>query len=267
MGHFCTICQRTWPTRSSFYAHLRRLHRNPRPNANVHYEYHHKLNGTYLLSLLFRNINVAPALPCDRDGHFLDDGAPPPPHPARLQTDWSPFENRPAFQFAEFAFEKSHTSTQDLNEQLRLWEAYNILKGNEGTMYDSMKDVLSTIDDISLGDLPWSSFHVRYTGPIDEDSPSWKRHVYTVHTRDTLAVQANFLKNQDFAGAFDYRPFRAYTQGGSRQWSNLMSGQWAWKQAVSPLLVLFVFSLTCRTPTSRMKSQRIRTPTAPCYVL
>ncbi|KAJ3474086.1 hypothetical protein NLI96_g12658 [Meripilus lineatus] len=215
MGHFCTICQRTWPTRSGFFDHLRRIHRSSKPDVNVVYEYHPQLN----------------ARPCDCDGHFLDEGTPPPPRPIPPQNDWSPFENRPAFQFAEFAFEKCHTSAQDINELLRMWQAYNILKGDDSTMYDSLNDVLSTIDNIPLGDLPWSSFNVRYTGPIDEDSPSWKRHVYTVHTRNTFAVQANFLKNQDFARAFDRVPFRAYAQNGSRQWSNLMSGQWAWKQA------------------------------------
>ncbi|KAJ3475789.1 hypothetical protein NLI96_g11604 [Meripilus lineatus] len=98
-------------------------------------------------------------------------------------------------------------------------------------MYTSMKDVVDTIDNITLGDLPWSSFNVRYTGPTNEDLPSWMRQIYTVHMRDTLAVQANFLKNEDFAAAFDYAPFRAYTPQGARRWSNLMSGNWAWKQA------------------------------------
>lgn len=156
----------------------------------------------------------------------------PLPAPVPPQNDWSPFENRPAFEFAEFAFEKTHTSAQDLNDQLRMWEAYNVLKGNNSTMYSSTKDILSTIDNIALGDLPWSSFKVRYNGPTNEDSPAWMRCVYTVHTRDTFTVQANFLKNQDFAGAIDYVPFRAFTQNGARRWSNLLSGNWAWKQAV-----------------------------------
>ncbi|KAJ3473706.1 hypothetical protein NLI96_g12866 [Meripilus lineatus] len=216
MGYFCTKCERTWPTRSGFYAHLRRLHQNRKPpSPGLVYSHHPKLNG----------------LPCDRDGNFLDEGAPPPPRPMPLPTDWTPFENRPAFHFAEFAFEKTRMSTEDLNEQLRLWQAYNLLTGNESTMYNSVKDVLTTIDQIPLGDLPWTSFNVRYTGPVNDNSPSWMHQVYTVHMRDTFAVQTNLLKNQDFAGAFDYVPYRAYSQDGRRHWSNLMSGQWSWKQA------------------------------------
>lgn len=186
-----------------------------------------------LLPLFLETDSRVVGLPCDRDGNFLDEGAPPPPRPMPLPTDWTPFENRPAFHFAEFAFEKTRMSTEDLNEQLRLWQAYNLLTGNESTMYNSVKDVLTTIDQIPLGDLPWTSFNVRYTGPVNDNSPSWMHQVYTVHMRDTFAVQTNLLKNQDFAGAFDYVPYRAYSQDGRRHWSNLMSGQWSWKQAVS----------------------------------
>lgn len=173
------------------------------------------------------------ALPCDEQGNFLPKDAPPPPPPVRLPTDWSPFENRPAFEFAEFTFEKSHASTADVNAQLRMWQAYNLLKGHDTTMYDSMQDVLNTIDDIAVGDLPWSSFDVRYTGAVDHHSPSWMRQTYTVYTRDTLAVQQSILENQDFAGGIDYIPYQAFTEGGARQWCNLMSANWAWKQAVS----------------------------------
>lgn len=236
MGYFCTKCERTWPTRSGFHDHLRRLHQNRKPSSpGLVLTHHPKLNGMFhLTSHLFLETNSRiPGLPCDRDGNFLDEGTLPPPRPMPLPTDWSPFENRPAFQFAEFAFEKTRMSAEDINEQLQLGQAYNILKGNGSTMYSSVKDVLTTIDQIPLGDLPWMSFKVRYTGPVDEDSPSWMHEAYTVYTRDTFAVQTNLLKNQDFAGTFDYAPYRAYSQDGRRHWSNLMSGQWSWKQAVS----------------------------------
>lgn len=174
-----------------------------------------------------------PALPCDKDGAFLAENSPPPPRAIRLPTDWSPFENRPAFEYAEYAFEKTHTSVDDLNTQLRLWAAYNIAKGHDNIMFSSHHNVLTTIDEIPLGDLPWSSFNVRYTGPLDERSPSWQHQVYTVYTRNTFAVQQAILQNEDFAQMFDYVPYEVYTEAGSRQWCNLLSGHWAWKQSVS----------------------------------
>ncbi|KAJ3477295.1 hypothetical protein NLI96_g10564 [Meripilus lineatus] len=216
MGHFCSLCARTWPTRRGFQDHLRQFHRNPRPpSSNLVFRFHNKLN----------------ALPCDKDGAFLAENSPPPPRAIRLPTDWSPFENRPAFEYAEYAFEKTHTSVDDLNTQLRLWAAYNIAKGHDNIMFSSHHNVLTTIDEIPLGDLPWSSFNVRYTGPLDERSPSWQHQVYTVYTRNTFAVQQAILQNEDFAQMFDYVPYEAYTEAGSRQWCNLLSGHWAWKQS------------------------------------
>ncbi|KAJ3475333.1 hypothetical protein NLI96_g11907 [Meripilus lineatus] len=98
-------------------------------------------------------------------------------------------------------------------------------------MYETVDDVLADIDAIPHGDLPWTSFNVRYNGPVDADSPSWMHETYTVHARDTFAVQQQFLANQDFANGFDYTPYEAYTHDGNRTWSNLLSGRWAWKQA------------------------------------
>ena len=43
------------------------------------------------------------------------------------------------------------------------------------------------------------------------------------------------LANQDFHGFFDYAPFRQYDDKGIRRYEHLMSGDWAWKQAVSAL--------------------------------
>ncbi|KAJ3491298.1 hypothetical protein NLI96_g824 [Meripilus lineatus] len=216
MGYFCSLCERTWPTRTGFQTHLRNYHRAERPHQPaLEYKFHKKLN----------------ALPCDEDGNFLIEGEPPLPQQPPPPDDWSPFENRAAFEFAEFAFEKSLSSAEDLNSQLRIWAAWCLQKGIDGTMYNDVDDILSHIDEIPFGDAAWSSFDVRYTGPVDENSPSWKRQTYTIHTRNTYEVQETFLKNQDFAKAFDYVPYEAYTPEGARKWSNLLSGRWAWKQA------------------------------------
>ncbi|KAJ3473741.1 hypothetical protein NLI96_g12846 [Meripilus lineatus] len=216
MGYYCSLCARTWLTHRGFQDHLRQNHRNQKPPPpDLTFRFHNKLN----------------ALPCDEDGNFLADNTPPPPRSIRQPTDWSPFENRPAFEYAEYAFEKIHTSVSDLNTQLNLWAAYNLAKGHDDTMFSSHHDVLTTIDEIPLGDLPWSSFNVRYTGPADGRSPSWKHQVYTVHTRNTFAVQQSILQNEDFVQTFDYVPYEAYTESGDRQWCNLLSGHWAWKQS------------------------------------
>ena len=41
------------------------------------------------------------------------------------------------------------------------------------------------------------------------------------------------LGNPDFAKDVDYSPLRQYDGKGIRQYENFMSGDWAWKQAVT----------------------------------
>lgn len=113
------------------------------------------------------------------------------------------------------------------------------MQGNDEAIFNNTEDLLDTIDEIELGDLPWTSFTMKYVGPLDENSPSWKRKSYMVHTRNPLMVVENFLKNQDFATSIDYSPFEEYVDG-KRIWSNLLSGNWAWKEAVSTYSLLIV---------------------------
>lgn len=91
-------------------------------------------------------------------------------------------------------------------------------------MFDSVDNVLSRINEIPLGDTQWSSFSICYCGHLNADSLAWKREMHTIHMRNTLNVQEHFLKNQDFANAFDYVPFQAFSKDGQRKWSSLLSG-------------------------------------------
>ncbi len=177
-------------------------------------------------------LTYATALPCDRDGIYLNKNTLPPPRHTPPSTDWSPFSDRPSFEFAERAFEKCTTSRENVDHELRVWASWFLLQGHNATMYRDVDHLLATIDAIPLGDIPWYSFSMRYTGPINGDSPSWKTATYTVHARNTFAVQAYLLQNQDFVQGFNYIPYKAYTSNGDRVWTNLMSGEWAWKRAV-----------------------------------
>ena len=41
------------------------------------------------------------------------------------------------------------------------------------------------------------------------------------------------LANPDFNGKIDYTPNQVFGPTGKQEWSNVMTGNWAWKQAVS----------------------------------
>jgi hypothetical protein len=69
-------------------------------------------------------------------------------------------------------------------------------------------------------------------------------------TRDICSVLHEQTSCTDFDGQWDYVPFMDFNSEGDRTWTNLMSGDWAAKQAVRDLY-LFIYSCfshwVCRT--------------------
>lgn len=139
------------------------------------------------------------------------------------------------FEFAEWHFEKVQTSRGDLNEILRNYAAQRVLEtGNPHAEapFQSADDMYATLDSIPYGEAAWTTFNLRYTGPISPDTPSWKLQTYTIYTRNTLRVAEGIAACSDFIGRWDYAPYEEYSAPGCRQFSNVMSGTWAFKKAV-----------------------------------
>jgi Plavaka transposase len=99
----------------------------------------------------------------------------------------------------------------------------------------------STIDSIKVGDVPWQSFSVSYNGEIPEDAPAWMTTQDEVCYCNPLLVMEQQLGNEDFDGQMDFAPKRIF-QDGKRQYTDLMSGNWAWEQAVRGFASVFIFS-------------------------
>lgn len=100
--------------------------------------------------------------------------------------------------------------------------------------FDGHADLLKTIDGISLGEVPWESFTGRYNGalPATGPIPEWMTTDFQVHFRDVHALARNMLSNPDFKDSFDLAPFQEF-EDEERRWSDFMSGNWAWREAVS----------------------------------
>ncbi len=47
------------------------------------------------------------------------------------------------------------------------------------------------------------------------------------------------LANPDYKGSMDFSLYRAFDKDGTHQYQHLMSGDWAWEQAASPLLFYY----------------------------
>ncbi|KAI9069864.1 hypothetical protein FKP32DRAFT_1558895 [Trametes sanguinea] len=214
MARLCRLCpnRRGFLTPRGLLQHRRLVHNHPRPPA------------------LRSNFRVHPHLtgrPCNEDGEFLPAGQAPPPRPDDI--DWRPFPDRPSFEYAELVFEHAHLSEGTVNALLKILAAKHVVDGmpDYSTIYASYEDIEAAIDAIPYGDLKWRTFAIRYSDPIDADSPSWKRTVYYLHARNTLQVAESLSASPDFDGKFDVAPYEEYIGENCRQVSDLMSGQWA----------------------------------------
>jgi hypothetical protein len=133
----------------------------------------------------------------------------------------------------------------DIDTLCDLWAA-SMLKYNGAAPFAGHRDLYSCIDEVKVGDVRWSSFKLSYKDqlPAGDESPSWMTAEYEVWYRNPHEVVKNMLANTDFDGEMDSAPYRDYDANGDRQYSNFMSADWAWKQAVM-LILAIPFTVAC----------------------
>ncbi|KAG1863920.1 hypothetical protein F4604DRAFT_1882154 [Suillus subluteus] len=169
--------------------------------------------------------------PCTADGEFLPHGTPPTPMPPKAPDDWSPYRNRLEFEMAKFAFKKCHMSAKNLDFLCDLMAA-TLVKHHDVPPFADHKDLHNVIDVTQLGDVPWQSFSVQYTGECPEVVPPWMDDEFEVWYRDPHVMAHNILANPTFKNEIDYTPFREYDAADDMcHWKDFMSRDWAWQQA------------------------------------
>jgi hypothetical protein len=127
-------------------------------------------------------------------------------------------------------------SAGNVDHLMMLWEAGVSTSGDDPPFFNH-NDLYNTIDAIPIGGVPWQNFSVSYTSSQPAtDVPSWMEQTYDIYFRDPHQLFQNMLANPTFAKDFNYTPLRIFDINGSRRYENFMSGDWAWKQAVSLLL-------------------------------
>ncbi|KAJ3551631.1 hypothetical protein NM688_g4593 [Phlebia brevispora] len=171
--------------------------------------------------------------PCDETGTFLDSASLRshlPPAPDGIPGDWGSFGDRLTFELAEFLFKKEQMPQNNINHLLRLWAASLLPYGAAPPLAD-FEEMHAVIDGCSHGDAPWSAFTAAYRGPKPPNPPSWMTATYEVWHRNARVCARNMLSNPDFAKEFDTTPYREYDSKLERRYTNLMSGDWSWRQA------------------------------------
>jgi Plavaka transposase len=163
------------------------------------------------------------------DGYDLEPGAAPPNHSGGSQPDWSPFTSQVQFETADFLFKKVEMSHADTDTLMRLWATTT---PDGCAPFSNHQEMLSTVDAIDAGDIPWQSFSAKYSGTAPPTNPpDWMLKEYTVYFRDPLAVVRSMVSNPEFKNQFDHAPYREFEDGVRRR-TDLMSGDWAWEHAV-----------------------------------
>ena len=187
---------------------------------------------------------------CDIDGNELPPNSPPPDSaPQRSSDDWSPYESRIQFELADFLYRRNQMSEGDTDFLLDIIDALLVLHDGQAPFrhHTNMQDI---IDATTVGEASWDHFTLNYNGPLpegvsQEDIPQWMTEEHEVWYHNPVTLLENLLSNPDFKDEFDYVPYQERTADGSHRFRDFMSGNWLWRQAVSPLLILYsITSLT-----------------------
>lgn len=133
----------------------------------------------------------------------------------------------------------------NINRLLDLWAAH-VLRFGEKPPFVNQQDLYATIDSTPFAGALWQAFKCKYTGPRPNvDVPPWMDEEYEVCFCDARDAVRIILANPSFGHEFDVAPYREYCANGDRRYSQVMSGNWAWRQAVRQSLV---HAVSCSRP-------------------
>jgi hypothetical protein len=216
-------------------------------------KFHPLLDGKSILPIYRDSLTDAGfhvGQPCDDAGYDLPRNSSPPPEEQHANDDYFPYSCRAEFELADFLFRKDHMGGKKISELMDIWVAYQQFKGAETEPeppFANAQDLYNAIDSTEIGAVPWQAFSVHFDGEVandpDSEVPQWKTRLYEVWFRDPLLIAEAQIGNKAFGDEMDYGPKREFSRAGRRQYSDFMSGNWAWQQAVCYINYIFELSL------------------------
>ncbi|KAH6916719.1 hypothetical protein BKA70DRAFT_1091373, partial [Coprinopsis sp. MPI-PUGE-AT-0042] len=139
------------------------------------------------------------------------------------------------FDWAHYHVVECGSSEAKIKKGLDLWLAAKVQATGdpecEGLPWASAQELYETVDEIQAGDAPFKTVHFRYSGPLPSNPPNWMTEEYELCVRDTRQVVHNTLATADYANEFNPHPYRQFHSNRDRIYSNLLSADWAWKEA------------------------------------
>jgi len=160
-------------------------------------------------------------------------------------TDWGAFESKEGFEIAELVYSRARMSQNNIDNLLKICSGKQV-------PFSDHKELYTAIDSIAVGEVPWQSFSVQYNGAHGDDGdvarPKWMSDVHEIFYRDPRLVIHEILANPDFRDGMDFAPYRVFDEDRVRTYQHLMSGDWAWEQAVSSLFLQAIGQMFWFTP-------------------
>ena len=137
-------------------------------------------------------------------------------------------------------------SAGNINTILSFWRTSLATHGEEPPFLNT-NHMYKIINSTPLGDLAWESFSLQYSGPQPpgDNIPLWMNVMHNVWFQNPHALVHNMLSNPEFDSGFHYAPFQKHNVHGVHHFSDFMSTNWAWNQAVSSCYRLILFYLNC----------------------
>jgi Plavaka transposase len=165
-------------------------------------------------------------------------GTLPPPRATAARGDWTPFKTEFQFRLADLLYRRAEVSASNIDTLLEIW-AESVAEFGASAPFSSHVEMHAIIDSSKVADAPWQCFETGFADPVDESAPAWMHTTYEVWYRDPETVVSGMLANPDFDGQFDLRPYIDLDAKGSRRWSNIMSGNIAWRHSVRDSISMF----------------------------
>lgn len=220
-------CKSAW----GLTQHINSFHRQQSPVSGQHASplvdvrrwTHPRLTGEQVShlcwALLTFKFSIHSARPCDENGDYLSSGSrsqPQQPFDATPENTFHPFEDRLAFEFADFHFFEQQSSAAAIDRALQLWAAQSAKNGFDDVPWKSASNIYATIDEVRQGDNPWKSVVFRYQGSVPENPPKWMTGGFELVTRNICSVLQEQIACTDFNGHWDYVPFMEFNHAGDR---------------------------------------------------
>ena len=170
-------------------------------------------------------------MPCDGLGNDITQDTPTAPALPPLE-GWFPFHDEQAFKLADLLFRRTQMPAAQINDLLTLW-AHHDGMADQGAPFTNHADMYRAIDAIPLGEVAWQSFSITYSGEVPASNPPpWMVQNYDVWFCNPHTLVLNQLANPDFKGEMDYTPRKVTNSSGQHEWSDFMTRNWSWDQAV-----------------------------------